>query len=361
MQWFELIALVVVAALTIAAAGVLPPRGWLVWAIPALGAFGLSIGREPSVVFLVVFVSATVILGVAALRGQMPSSRFALFAASDLFLALAVTAQQRATVSWALPAAGGWAPRAAVLLGVASILRLGSIRTDDRPEAALVGWWQGVALAWLAGTSAPLVLAVGGLALWATCAWGNRGRGPSYLAVAGGMIALVSAAGGTTTAIVVAALAGVAGFMGERTISTFALAFAPLSVATGLAVPFGGLTVAAAAALLAAMLGAGQQLTQPLGPPSHWSGRLVAAGSAIGGVFLLNQSSIVWLMFATGAAATLIHFLTRPNPLIVLAPSPSSVPDPRHRRVMIGAWAIVAMALIMGVRLTVYGLGTGFL
>ncbi len=301
------------------------------------------------------------ILGLAAVRGQIPSSRFALFAASDLFLVLAMTAQQRATVSWALPAAGGWAPRAAALVGIASILRLGSIRTDDRPEAALVGWWQGVALAWWAGSSAPLVLVVGALALWARCAWANRGRGPSYLAVAGGMIALVSAAGGTTTAIAVAALAGVAGLMGERTIPTFALALAPLSVATGLAVPFAGPTVAVAAALLAAMLGAGPQLTQPLRPPPHWSGRLVAAGAAIGGVFLLDQSSIVWLMLATGAAATLIHFLTRPNSLIMLAPSPSSLPEPGHRRVMIGAWAIVAMALTMGVRLTVYGLGIGFL
>lgn len=311
--------------------------------------------------FLVVFVSATVILGIAAVRGQMPSSRFALFAASDLLLALAVTAQQRATVSWALPAAGGWAPRAAALVGLASMLRLGSIRGDDRPEAALVGWWQGVALAWWAGSSAPLVLVVGGLGLWATCAWGSKGRGPSYLAVAGGLIALISAAGGTTTAIVVAALAGVAGSMGERTISIFALALAPLSVATGLAVPFGGLTVAAAIGLPAALVAAGPRLTQPLRPASHWSGRLVAAGAAIGGVFLLDQTSIVWLMLATVAAATFIFFLTRPNPLIVLVAGPSSAPAPQHRRVMVGAWAIVAMALVMGASLTVYGFGTGFL
>ena len=356
-----MIVFVVAGALTLAAVAVRLPRGWLVWAIPALAAFGLSIGREPSVVFLGLFVCATLILGFAVLRGSMRPACFALFAVSDLFLALALSAQQRATSLWTLPVAGEWAPRAAALLVVASILRLGAIRTDSSPGSALVGWWQGVALAWWAGPSAPWILVVGGLALWGSGGLSAKRYGVNYLVVTGGLIALVSAAGGTRTAIVVAALAGLAGLMGERMVSTFALALAPLSVATVFAVPFGAPAVFAAILLPAAALWAGPHLTPPLEPAASPTARLIAAGAAILGVFMLDASRIVWLMLATVAATGAVLLFIRSSPIIAIAAGPNLEAPPPNRRVMITAWILVGAALLVAARLALNGLSTRFL
>lgn len=91
------------------------------------------------------------------------------------------------------------------------------------------------------------------------------------------------------------------------------------------------------------------------------SARLIAASAAIGSVFLLDADSMVWLMFAAGAATAAVYLLTRPNPVIALAAGPNLAAAPPHRRTMIAAWTLVSIVFLVGARVAVYGLGTGFL
>ncbi|HVL51669.1 MAG TPA: hypothetical protein VM754_09265, partial [Actinomycetota bacterium] len=113
------------AAVTFGALSWADLRRYLPFWAPAIAIWAFSIGREPSVVFLVLFLAPTIIMGVAAARHRLEAAPFLLMALSDIALAIALSLYQSKTALWSLPEVGGWGSGAG-LAAAAAIIRLGS-------------------------------------------------------------------------------------------------------------------------------------------------------------------------------------------------------------------------------------------
>lgn len=232
------------AAITFGALSWADLRRYVPFWIPAVVIWALSIGREPSVVFLVLFLVPTIIMGVAVARHRLEPAPFLLMALSDISLAIAMSLFQSKTALWTLPEVGGWGS-GAVLAAAAAILRLGSAANEGHPkEGGLVsvGWWQGAMLAYWVGGEAAAVLVVGGILLWGAAAYFSHSN-LAALSLSGGVLAVAAGMGTDVAGVVAFGLAGTALVMGERVAATWLVAILPLSLLTLVALPSGELMV----------------------------------------------------------------------------------------------------------------------
>ncbi|HEX2053694.1 MAG TPA: hypothetical protein VHJ78_08230 [Actinomycetota bacterium] len=209
------------------------------WA-PAVVIWLVSIGREPSVVFLILFLAPTIVMGVAVARHKLEPGPFLLMALSDIALAIALSLYQSKTALWSLPDIGAWGSGAGLAAG-AAILRLGAAANDVEPrEGGLisVGWWQGAMLAYWVGGEAAAVLVTGGVLLWGATAYFSQSN-LSALSLAGGVLAVAAGLGSDVAGVIAIGLAGTAMLMGERVAATWVVAILPLSLLTMVTLPGG--------------------------------------------------------------------------------------------------------------------------
>jgi len=381
------------------------PRYWLAGGAAILATALETFGRSLPV-FLALFLFVTLICGLAAMKGRLPCGAFTAFAFSDIWLGAAVTLQRYHSGSWSLPPAGKWGP-AASLLAAAALMRLGAAarvnHKDEIPSDGAffsIGWWQGVALAYLAGPAAWVLLALGGLGIWLAASGIDR-RPLRVMAVAGGLVAVASGLGAGVVPLVIAGLAGVclsAGVGGAWSIWT--LAVLPLSAAAGYSSAakisvsqlrsFGfrfhlqlGPTAlnqyqhALFAASLVAFLAVWTILAQRLGSLRHadykspWEWIILGA-TAISTVFR-SPGLAAWLGYGLTLAALTTFVLTKlaastpalPMPDVAppTAPAPPPIYSPTRagRALLPFGWAGFSVALVVAVRLVFEGVSTGFL
>lgn len=361
-------------------------RHWPFW-VPATLLFAVAVGREPSVVFLGLFLLPTIVMGVGALLRRISPIPFLLIVLSDVALAIALSLYQSKTSLWSLPPVGEWGTGAAALAAVAAVLRLGtgSDVADSREGGLLpVAWWQGVMLAYWAGTEAAVVLVVGGAALWAAGAYLARSN-LAALSLAGGTVAVAAALEPGILPVLVIGLAGTGLAMGERVAAPWAIAILPLSfIASGIELPTGPYLVLPALLFppaWAAMTARVSRIRPPrdakliVGPTS---GLLVMAYLVAVGVSLVDLDlgsnrvqvpaeaiNMLWLLYGLGVAASVAYWIVGDD-----APGSPPPEKPSHfsqfhdlvnRLIPAVAWAIFGVAMIIAVRLLLAGLRTGFL
>ncbi|MGI8426778.1 MAG: hypothetical protein ACR2FO_06115 [Actinomycetota bacterium] len=288
----------------------------------SIGFFGTPI------TFLVLFISITLILGVGGVFRRLTPAAFACFALSDVALALGMWSYQVHALSWHVPARGSWGP-AAWLVVVAASLRLAAPAFSNDCDAKLwrqegsnapidgamvsVGWWQGAVLAFWVAPSAPLVLGLGGAAVWLVSAFLFRSR-LSGLSIAGGSMAVAAALGAPSAGIMAIGLAGLAMALGERVIAIWVVAILPLSLA--------GWTEVFASA---------QSLRLP-GPIADWFYNLTTP--AFGPIAAPVFAGALALVFTSTWAAAASRLADRPR---------AALPP------LAGAWLAAACALVIAV------------
>lgn len=356
---------------------------------PAVAIFALSIGREPSVVFLGLFIGPTMILGLAALFKRMSPSPFLIYALSDIVLGIAFSIYQSKTALWTLPEVGQWGPAGGVV-AVAAILRLGGASAvSDHREGGLValGWWQGAMLAYWAGAPAAAVLIGGAIVLWGVASY----FAPSSLTgltIAGGVVAIAAGLGAGLLGVISVGLAGTALALGERMISAWAVGLLPLSLITTLTIP-GGQLMAIPALFFP---GAWAAMSGRLSAIKPSADRLEVIGSAAAVVVVaylaaLGEAVVVkdaptsaamgglpvaavgalWLLYGAGIAGAVAAGVTGGRQAQVV--SQMFEPGGQHSQfdVLISkivpavGWFSYAVAVAVTVRLVIAGFGTGFL
>lgn len=361
-------------------------RHWPFW-VPATLLFALSVGREPSVVFLGLFLLPTIVMGVGALFRRISPVPFLLIVLSDVALAIALSLYQSKTSLWSLPPVGGWGTGAGALAAIAAVLRLGTASdVADWREGGLlpVAWWQGVMLAYWSGTEAAVVLVVGGAALWAAGAYLARSN-LAALSLAGGTVAVAAALEPGILPVLVIGLAGTGLALGERVAAPWAIAILPLSFIAGAIELPTGPYIALPALLFppawAVMTARVSQIRPPqdaklvVGPTSGLLvlAYLVAVGASFVELDLASNAvqlppqaiNAVWLCYGLGAAASVAYWVVGddvPGKLPPERPSHfSQFHDLVNRLIPAVAWAIFGVAMIIAVRLLLAGLRTGFL
>lgn len=361
-------------------------RYWPFW-VPATALFALSIDREPSVVFLGLFLLPTIVIGVGALMKRISPMPFLLVTLSDVVLAIALSLYQSKSSLWSLPPVGGWDTGAGSLAAVAAVLRLGvaSDVVDSREGGLLpVAWWQGVMLAYWAGTDAAVTLVVGGAALWAAGAYLAQSN-LAALSLAGGTVAVAAALEPGILPVLVTGLAGIGLALGERVAAPWAIAILPLSFISGaIELPTG--PYLALPALLfppawAAMTARISQIRPPrdaklvVGPASGLLvlAYLVALGASFVDVDLGSSAlqvpaealNAVWIFYGLGVAASVAYWIVGDDVPGSLPPEPADHFSQFHhlvnRLIPAVAWTIFGVAMIVAVRFLLAGLRTGFL
>lgn len=339
-----------------------PPRRFAAM-FASLALFALALGREPSVVFLLLFLIPTLLL-----RLFVPAAgrwSFALCATSDLLLALALTARVAAGGGWEFPQSGEFGSGSG-LLGAAALLRLSAIgRAEEERAAQSLWWWQGLFILWWAGGAAGPLLASGGaiLALFGARE-AYRGRSGAGFLVAAGLGAIVSAGSPPAIAVAVVGAAGAAFALGERAVSAWVLLALPLSATGVLAMEPGVLPLlfffAAAGTASWAAVAFGISMS-----PETEAGRGLGAAALAGSVavlLMLGGSRLAgWAVYAAAAALLVPRLLTAPKSVTGLLPpltAPTGPPSKVLDLVGAGAWVVGAL---VSLRLLLAGLGTGFL
>jgi hypothetical protein len=364
-------------------------RRYLPFWLPAVVAFALSVGREPSIMFLALFLIPTVCMGVAAISRKISPLTFLILAASDVVLAVAVSIYQSKSALWSLPPVGGWGFGGGFAAG-AAILKMGApAAAADRGQGPLVslGWWQGALLAYWAGAPAGIVLVAGGVALWLISGLFPRTTMAS-LALAGGTLAIAAGLGVGLAGLLVVGLAGAALAMGERVISTWTIGLLPLSlVSAGPVLPGGPYMVVAAVVFPMAWAVMAKRLTRVKSPEAQV--RFLLSAAAVGACIWLTAAGVafipevasgslsligplengIWLMYGAGVAA--MAGFAAIDPSAALAdleeePVGASGEYSQYQLLVPGlippvAWLVVAVSVILAVRLVLAGLRTGFL
>lgn len=357
---------------------------------PAVALFALSIGREPSVVFLLLFILPTMVLGLAALFKRMSPSPFLIFALSDIVLAIAFSIYQSKTALWTLPEVGQWGTGAGGVVAAAAIMRLGGATlVSDHKEGGLValGWWQGVLLAYWAGAPAVAVLIGGAILLWGIASL-IAPSGLTGLTVAGGVVAITAGLGGGLLGVLSIGLAGTALALGERLLSAWAVGLLPLSLATTLSIP-GGRLIAIPALFFP---GAWAAMSGRLSAIKPSADRQEVIGSAAAVVVVAYLAAVVeaalvedapisaamgglpvvavgalWLLYAAGIAGSIAAAVTggRQSHAVSQLFEPggqhSQFDDLLSRLLPTVGWFSFAVAVAVAVRLLIAGFGTGFL
>ncbi|MEO7804092.1 MAG: hypothetical protein ABIS18_06830 [Actinomycetota bacterium] len=344
-------------AFVLAAASVYPAFAWngsgksvRFWLL-GLGVFWATVGREPLVIFYGGFVATTVMVGLAARNENAPRSSFLAFAISDIALGLALTAAQSKALAWTLPLAGAWED-GALLLCLAALVRLWAGRGLVRRNVGMVslGWWQGIYLAYLVGSSAGQAMVLGALVLWLLATLDKKA---SAFTVAGGAVALVAALqGAAPVALVSVGLAGSALALG-RTYGLWGSLAMPLSAATQM----GSLAIEPAMivsmiALPVAWLGAARRVVGNL----TWRGPVLFA--LVGGSAVAAAPAIgIWLVFGVAAS----YFVTRSFTTDITTDHVVVQPVGWDIASTIPGWVISVCAFAILARLVLIGVSTGFL
>jgi hypothetical protein len=352
---------------------------------PAVVLWALAIGREPSVIFLVLFLIPTIVMGVAAARHRLAATPFLLMALSDIALAIAFSIFQSKTALWTLPEIGGWGSGAG-LAAAAAILRLGAAAdVDDPKEGGLVSipWWQGAMLAYWVGGPGAAVLVVGGILLWGAAAYSSHSN-LAALSLAGGMLAVAAGLGADLAGVIVLGLAGTALVMGERVAATWMVAVLPLSLMTLLTLPSGPLMALAALIFPGAWAAMSTRLNliRPTAeglPYLSLGATLVGAGyvaanasSFFTGVGELGEGGIpveainaAWLVYGAGLAAMVtLSFVA--GPMGMRLDPPGEAPYSKSELILPRllppvAWFSFFVAAVVTVRLLLAGFRTAFL
>jgi len=374
------------AAVTFGALSWADLRRYLPFWAPAIAIWAFSIGREPSVVFLVLFLAPTIIMGVAAARHRLEAAPFLLMALSDIALAIALSLYQSKTALWSLPEVGGWGSGAG-LAAAAAIIRLGSAANEGHPkEGGLVsvGWWQGAMLAYWVGGEAAIVLVVGGILLWGASAYFSHSN-LAALSLAGGMLAVAAGLGANLAGVIAIGLAGTALVMGERVAAPWLVAVLPLSLLGLLTLPGSGELMALPALIFPGAWAAMSTRLRAIKPTQEGELALPGAASLVGFAYLAALASSllaasgevgegglpveaingIWLLYAAGMAAMATLSLTSTTQSIRWEPeaqghySKSDVLLPKL--VPPVAWFSLFVAAAVTVRLVLAGLRTAFL
>ncbi len=352
---------------------------------PAAAIWVVSIGREPSVVFLTLFVAPTVVMGVAVARHRLEPAPFLLMALSDIALAIAMSLYQSKTALWSLPEVGEWGSGAG-LAAAAAILRLGSAANEGNPQEGglvSVGWWQGAMLAYWVGGEAAAVLVVGGILLWGASAYFSHSN-LAALSLAGGMLAVAAGLGTDLAGVVAVGLAGTALVMGERVAATWVVAVLPLSMLTLLTLP-GGDLMALPALIFPGAWAAMSTRLRAIKPTEEGVLYLSSAGALVVIAYLaaLTSSLItglgdageggvpvqvingIWLAYAAAMAAGVTVLLTTGSPGFRWEPQYArhfSASDVLLTKLLPAvAWFSLFVATIITVRLLLAGFRTAFL
>jgi hypothetical protein len=375
----------VAAAVTFGVLTVSDVKRYLPYWIPAAVFWGISIDREPSVVFLILFLMPTIVMGVAVARKKLDGAPFLLMALSDIALAIALSLYQSKTALWSLPEVGGWGSGAGLAAG-AAILRLGiASNVEDPREGGLVsvGWWQGAMLAYWVGAPGVAVLVVGGIVLWGAAAYFSHSN-LAALTLAGGVLAVTAGLGADLAAVLATGLAGTALIMGERVAATWLVALLPLSLLTLITLPQGPIMALPALVFPGAWAAMCTRLNgiKPTeeGAPFVSTGTLLVAFAVVGalassfftGVGELGEGGIPveainagWLVYGLGLAALVTVAVTGPATTLRWDPVFAS----RHSQLDIllpkllppVAWFTLFVAVVITARLLVAGFRTAFL
>lgn len=353
---------------------------------PALLFWALAIGREPSVVFLVLFLVPTIVLGIGVARRKLEPTPFLIMALSDIFLAIAFSIFQSKTALWTLPEVGGWGPGAGGLAAAAAILRLGTgADVDDPKEGGLVSipWWQGAMLAYWVGGQGAAVLVVGGILLWGAAAYSSHSN-LAALSLAGGVLAVAAGLGADLAGVIVLGLAGTALVMGERVASSWLIAILPLSLLTLLTLPSGPLMALAALIFPGAWAAMSTRLDS-IKPPEEGLPYLSGAAAMLGIAYIAALASsfvtgagevgeagipvelinAIWLIYGAGMAAMVTLAFVGSEHTLRLEPPGHS----RYSKTEIllpkllppVAWFSFFVAGVVTVRLVLAGFRTAFL
>lgn len=331
-------------------------HGSHIFLLVSTAAFALSLGRDPFVLFLALFIAPTLYRAVASVTKTDAGGPFALFALSDLLLVVAMTVRYGEGFDWSFPSS--WAAGAGLVVIAGAFRLLGAARSSD----AIGGFfmWQGLFLiAWASGSAAPAA-ALAGLGLFAAAVWG---RGLDPLAALGSGVALaLTAAGMPPAALAVVGLAILAAMLGERAISMWVILMAPASVSSGASIPDPGpiaLLGAAAGFVLWAWAARRVALSEPSG-----GGRAAAFLAAIGTALILLDRApelVVWFGYALVIASAAAFFLLKPSRVALDRMNEFISRPPEQGGFAVAGWAAAGLALLLLIRLAGIGASTGFL
>lgn len=353
--------------------------------LPGAVLLAASIGREPSVMFLTLFLAPTAAMGTAVLLRRMSPMPFLLFALSDVILATAVSIYQSKSSLWTLPPVGAWGP-GAEFAAVAAIVRLGGAAdVGDEDEGGLLslGWWQGAMLAYWVGGSSAGVLALGGLVLWAAAAYFSHSN-LAGLTLAGGVLALGAGLGAPLASLLVIGLAGTALALGERVVASWIVAILPMSLLTSVRLPERPYLILAALLFPVAWVGMSARLGR-IRPAAGRTSLLVPTAGLLAAGYVasllaslvtmsaapgragtpLQVINSVWLLYGVALAALVTFSVVGPSLPAAQEPSGSGQFSDFHvlvpRLTPPVAWLSFGVAAVLAVRLMVAGLRTGFL
>lgn len=325
------------------------------------GALALTVAplMTLSPLFLWLLLVPSLAMAIAFWFKKIPGAVLLIYVLADVCVALAVTLHHRASTEWSVPGPGTWEAGVG-LLAAAALLRLGAPFVDG-PRASrglvLLGWWQGVLLAWLAGPSAAPVLILGGTALMLSYILLANGTGSGPLLAFGGVAAVLAAFGPGTLAVVAVGLAGSAFLLGDRGASIWA-AVLPMSVPATLIWPSGissPIPILIGAPVAAAAL-------YRLAHEAKANGGALVAISAVGlSLAAVPDQTLRWLLYGVAVAGVVTLSLTKARSM---APSPMSkepVPPDRTRAMTAVVATFLLLSVVLAVRLTLVGLSTGFL
>lgn len=360
-------------------------RRYLPFWAPAVAIWALAIGREPSVVFLGLFLIPTIVIGISAAFHRIEATPFLLMALSDIALAIGFSIFQSKTSLWTLPDIGAWGPGAG-FAAAAAILRLGAAAgADEIGEGGLISvpWWQGAMLAFWVGAEGAPVLLVGGILLWGTAAYVSRSNLAAF-SLAGGVLAVAAGLGADAAGVIALGLAGTALVLGERVAATGLVAILPLSLLTLLSLPAGPLIALPALIFPGAWAAMSTRLREVKPTPEGLPYLSAATGlvgfaylGALASSFFTGTSEVgefgipvqaingIWLVYGAAMAAMVTYSLTGPTQAIRWDPE-----GPAHysqadlllpKLLPPVAWFGLFVAAVVTVRLLLAGFRTAFL
>ena len=327
-----------------------------IFLLVSTAAFALSLGRDPFVFFLVLFISPTLYLAVASVRKTAAGGPFALFALSDLLLVVAMTVRYGESFDWSFPSI--WAVGAPLVVIAGTLRLLGAARSSDAIGAFFM--WQGLFLiGWASGPAAPAA-ALAALWLFAAAVW-DRGLDP-LTAFGSGVALAMAAAGLPPEALAVVGLAIIASMLGERAISMWVILMAPASVASTASIPVPGsiaLLGAAAGFVLWAWVAGKVAVSEPTA-----GGRAASFLAAVGTVLIFLERSpelVLWLGYALAIASAAAVVMLKPSRVALDRMNEFISRPPERGGFAIAGWTAAGLAVLLLIRLAGLGASTGFL
>lgn len=327
-----------------------------IFLLVSTAAFALSLGRDPFVFFLVLFIAPTLYRAVSSVRKTAAGGPFALYGLSDLLLVVAMTVRYGEGFDWSFPSS--WAAGAPLVVIAGAFRLLGAARSSDAIGAFFM--WQGLFLiAWASGSAAPAT-ALAALGLFAAAVWG---RGLDPVAAFGSGVALALAAAEVPpAALAVVGLAILASMLGERAISMWVILMAPASVASSASIPEPRPTVllgAAAGFVLWAWAARKVAVSEPSA-----GGRATSFLAAIGTVLILLERSpelVLWFGYALAVASAAAFVLLKPSRVALDGVKEFIRRPPERGGFAIAGWTAAGLAVLLLIRLAGLGASTGFL